>query len=323
MVPHGLLAGDAVRLGLPLPKQVFAHGWWTADGRKMSKIDWATSSTSTKLRAVIASVRPGRAALLPAPRRAVRQRPGLERGRLRQVASTSWPTSSATAQPHAEDGRTSTAAACCRAARTRSSRSTDDLARASSTRCRGSSPRRTAKLELQQCAPAAGRTGPRGQRLHRRDRAVQAGQGPGEGRAARHGAEPLGAGDCKTRWSRCCPILPEKAAAGLAQLGVDVPAGRSPTCSTTDCRRATASGRARRCSRRSKPRDLQVPPPECVAARGECPAAVYRRRGDAGHRCGSAADDALCCERPPGPRGSGRRAGDGVSKAWPGCRAGR
>ncbi|CAN5669705.1 methionine--tRNA ligase [soil metagenome] len=24
-------------LGLPLPKQVFAHGWWTSDGRKMSK----------------------------------------------------------------------------------------------------------------------------------------------------------------------------------------------------------------------------------------------------------------------------------------------
>ncbi|MBC8107596.1 MAG: class I tRNA ligase family protein, partial [Anaerolineae bacterium] len=24
-------------LGVPLPKQVFAHGWWTADGRKMSK----------------------------------------------------------------------------------------------------------------------------------------------------------------------------------------------------------------------------------------------------------------------------------------------
>ena len=25
-------------LGLPLPKQVFAHGWWTAEGQKMSKI---------------------------------------------------------------------------------------------------------------------------------------------------------------------------------------------------------------------------------------------------------------------------------------------
>ena len=24
-------------LGLPLPKQVFAHGWWTAEGRKMGK----------------------------------------------------------------------------------------------------------------------------------------------------------------------------------------------------------------------------------------------------------------------------------------------
>src|SRR5205814_10345530 len=24
-------------LGEPLPKQVFAHGWWTAEGRKMSK----------------------------------------------------------------------------------------------------------------------------------------------------------------------------------------------------------------------------------------------------------------------------------------------
>src|SRR5205814_3737072 len=24
-------------LGLPLPKQVFAHGWWTAEGKKMSK----------------------------------------------------------------------------------------------------------------------------------------------------------------------------------------------------------------------------------------------------------------------------------------------
>ena len=26
-------------LGIPLPKQVFAHGWWTADGRKMSKTE--------------------------------------------------------------------------------------------------------------------------------------------------------------------------------------------------------------------------------------------------------------------------------------------
>ena len=26
-------------LGLPLPKQVFAHGWWTAEGRKMSKTE--------------------------------------------------------------------------------------------------------------------------------------------------------------------------------------------------------------------------------------------------------------------------------------------
>ena len=24
-------------LALPLPKQVFAHGWWTAEGRKMGK----------------------------------------------------------------------------------------------------------------------------------------------------------------------------------------------------------------------------------------------------------------------------------------------
>ena len=24
-------------LNLPLPKKVFAHGWWTSDGRKMSK----------------------------------------------------------------------------------------------------------------------------------------------------------------------------------------------------------------------------------------------------------------------------------------------
>jgi len=26
-----------ISLGLPLPKQIFAHGWWTADGKKMSK----------------------------------------------------------------------------------------------------------------------------------------------------------------------------------------------------------------------------------------------------------------------------------------------
>jgi methionyl-tRNA synthetase len=26
-----------ISLGLPLPKQIFAHGWWTAEGKKMSK----------------------------------------------------------------------------------------------------------------------------------------------------------------------------------------------------------------------------------------------------------------------------------------------
>jgi len=24
-------------LGMPLPKNIFAHGWWTVEGRKMSK----------------------------------------------------------------------------------------------------------------------------------------------------------------------------------------------------------------------------------------------------------------------------------------------
>src|SRR4051794_18818340 len=40
-------------LGLPLPKQVFAHGWWTADGKKMSKI-LGNFVGLDKLRSVIA-----------------------------------------------------------------------------------------------------------------------------------------------------------------------------------------------------------------------------------------------------------------------------
>ena len=67
-----------LRLGLPLPKQVFAHGWWTSDGKKMSKT-LGNFIDLEKLREVIAHVRPRRAAVLPAAGRPVRQRPGLQR----------------------------------------------------------------------------------------------------------------------------------------------------------------------------------------------------------------------------------------------------
>jgi methionyl-tRNA synthetase len=40
-------------LGLPLPKQVFAHGWWTAEGKKMSK-SMGNFIDLERLRAVIA-----------------------------------------------------------------------------------------------------------------------------------------------------------------------------------------------------------------------------------------------------------------------------
>jgi methionyl-tRNA synthetase len=40
-------------LGLPLPKQVFAHGWWTADGKKMSK-SMGNFIDAGKLRQIIA-----------------------------------------------------------------------------------------------------------------------------------------------------------------------------------------------------------------------------------------------------------------------------
>jgi methionyl-tRNA synthetase len=40
-------------LGLPLPKQVFAHGWWTSDGKKMSK-SMGNFIDAGKLRQIIA-----------------------------------------------------------------------------------------------------------------------------------------------------------------------------------------------------------------------------------------------------------------------------
>jgi methionyl-tRNA synthetase len=40
-------------LGMPLPKTIFAHGWWTADGRKMSK-SMGNFVDLTKLRGVVA-----------------------------------------------------------------------------------------------------------------------------------------------------------------------------------------------------------------------------------------------------------------------------
>jgi methionyl-tRNA synthetase len=55
--------------GVAPPKRVFAHGWWTVEGQKMSK-SLATSSTRWRWW----QVRPRPGALLPAARGAVRQR---------------------------------------------------------------------------------------------------------------------------------------------------------------------------------------------------------------------------------------------------------
>ncbi len=60
--------------GLPVPKRVYANGWWTVEGEKMSK----SVGNVIDPRDLVAGVRAGPAALLPAAGDAVRQRRRLQ-----------------------------------------------------------------------------------------------------------------------------------------------------------------------------------------------------------------------------------------------------
>ena len=67
-------------LNLPFPKQVFAHGWWTSDGRKMGK-SLGNFVDLEKLRSLVTNHSPDAARLLSAARRSVRQRSRFFAGR--------------------------------------------------------------------------------------------------------------------------------------------------------------------------------------------------------------------------------------------------
>ena len=55
--------------GLPLPKRVFSHGWWTVEGEKMSK----STGNFIDVRPLVDEFGLDPVRLLPAPRGAVRQ----------------------------------------------------------------------------------------------------------------------------------------------------------------------------------------------------------------------------------------------------------
>ena len=79
--------------GLPLPKRVSAHGWWTVEGEKMTK----SLGNVIEPRQLVRDLRARPGALLPAAREAVRRRRHDQPSRPWSAASTStWPTTSAT-----------------------------------------------------------------------------------------------------------------------------------------------------------------------------------------------------------------------------------
>ena len=103
-----------------------------------------------KLREIVDDVRAGRAALLPAARRAVRQRPGLRAGGLRQVVQRAGQRRRQLPQPHAEDVGRYRDGVLPAVGETRGHRSTTSSSRRS--KLAGALADAYAQLELQQCA---------------------------------------------------------------------------------------------------------------------------------------------------------------------------
>ena len=177
-----------------------------------------------KLRGVIETTVAGCAALLPAAGGAVRQRPGLDRCGFRQGVQRAGQRAGQLAEPHAEDDQ--------QLPRRRGAGGADELEeidRDLLAQIRALPGELAAGVssgcELQTVRAAAARAGAGDQRLHRCDRAVQAGQGPGQA-----GRLDTVLNLCAQAISRALlallPILPHKAADGLSQLDID-PAGQT------------------------------------------------------------------------------------------------
>jgi hypothetical protein len=218
-------------LGLELPRTVFAHGWWTSEGRKMQKtlgnfIDSEQGPLTGR------HVRRGRAALLPPARRALRQRPRLQRGRFHQERTTSWPTCVGNLLNRSLNMLNKYRAGSCRPGR-----ATEDidhnLVRA--TQALPGQCRDVREAGAPVGVHAAAGAGPRRQRVHRRHAAVLAGEGPGAVGAARHGAQLGRPGDA--RLSVAPAAGPSGQGRGRASPARRRPAGDACPVGPIRCRR--------------------------------------------------------------------------------------
>ena len=91
-------------IGVELPRRVYAHGWWTAEGRKMSKTEGNFINLERAAQGHL-NPWPGCTALLPAPRRPLRLRPRLERSRLQQILQRAGQCPGQLPQPYPADDR--------------------------------------------------------------------------------------------------------------------------------------------------------------------------------------------------------------------------
>ena len=241
---------------LPLPKGIFAHGWWTVRGEKISKSMPATriDPLEARRRARRRSARPPDRhrcdALLPAARGAARQRRRLHvRVAVRPVQRRARERPRQPRQPQPDADRRSSPPSIRRRATTR----VDAPRPARAARSAGAPrPRARAAAQLEAMAPSARARGDlaarrRGEPLHRPDAAVGAGEGSDRtSRSATRCSTPAGepVGDRAAHRAGAADDRPRRCA---SWIGDTRRRSRGPSRSTADM-----LARRRRCRRRRR-----------------------------------------------------------------------